>query len=217
MTDARSGPPLSKTQYVLERLRAEIASGIIDPGASLRQVEIAKRYGVSPTPVREALRMMEAEGSINYSHHHGATIRELSVTDARDLYLLRARVEALATLLAAESITAEQLGVVEAIQEELRTGAGLSSDDKHRLNRQFHLAIFRAGSELVAAHAMTLWSNFPSGETVWSDVAAEQMLMEDHDKLIRALRAHDGLLAERIAANHILHAKALRSVKSEKE
>ena len=85
-----TGPPLSKTEYVLQRLREDIASGVVVPGTSLRQSEIAARYGVSATPVREALRLLEAGGSISYAPHRGATVRELSPERVRDVYLLRA-------------------------------------------------------------------------------------------------------------------------------
>lgn len=202
---------MSKTQYVLERLRAEIFSGAIDPGSSLRQVEIAKRYGVSPTPVREALRLLEAEGSIEYSPHLGATIRELSPAAATDLYLLRAEVEGLATSLAAERRSDADLEVIRGIQERLRDAHDAPASDKALMNRQFHLAIFNAGSETVAAHAASLWSKFPPALTLWGDSKLERRLLADHDLIVDALERRDAVTANRLGAEHVLHAKAMRS------
>ena len=98
-------PPVSKTAYVLDRMRDDIAKGTILPGQPLKQTDLAARYGVSPTPVREALRLLEADGSISYSPHRGATVLEMDKSRVRDLYLLRAAMESLATRLAVERLT----------------------------------------------------------------------------------------------------------------
>jgi DNA-binding transcriptional regulator YhcF (GntR family) len=87
-----SGVPVSKTEYVVARLEADIADGLIDPGQTLRQHEIATRYGVSATPVREALRILAAEGIVRYSAHKSATVAEMEPVELEDLYALRARI-----------------------------------------------------------------------------------------------------------------------------
>jgi DNA-binding GntR family transcriptional regulator len=205
-----AGPPLSKTEYVLQRLRADIAGGVVVPGASLRQSDIAARYGVSPTPVREALRLLEAGGMISYAPHRGATVRELSPERVQDVYRLRAEIEALATAVACERMTDEDLDRVEAVHEELRTYRGTDGETLALLNRRLHFTIYHAGSDLIASHASSLWSLFPPEITIWADPDAARALVVDHDGIIEALRARNPRLAQDRAREHVLHAEKLR-------
>src|SRR5690606_13609436 len=71
-----AGPPKSKGRYVLDRLREEIAEGVLSPGTALKQTDIAQRYGVSATPVREALRLLESEGQVAYVANRGAVVHD---------------------------------------------------------------------------------------------------------------------------------------------
>ncbi|WP_009949948.1 GntR family transcriptional regulator [Saccharopolyspora erythraea] len=106
-------PPQSRTAWVAERIREDVAAGTIQPGELIKQTVLAKRYGVSPTPVREALRMLEADGMIVYSTHKGATVREMTPETAADLYRLRAAVESVAAGMAVERMTSEGLQEIE--------------------------------------------------------------------------------------------------------
>jgi DNA-binding GntR family transcriptional regulator len=205
-----TGPPLSKTEYVLQRLREDIASGVVVPGTSLRQSEIAARYGVSATPVREALRLLEAGGTISYAPHRGATVRELSAERVKDVYLLRAEIEALATAVACERMTDEDFARIEAVHDEIRNYRGGDGEELAVLNRKLHFSIYHAGSELIASHASSLWSLFPPRVTIWADPEAAAALAADHDGIIEALRSRDPKLAQSRARDHVLHAAALR-------
>jgi DNA-binding GntR family transcriptional regulator len=205
-----TGPPLSKTEYVLQRLRQDIASGTVVPGTSLRQSEIAARYGVSATPVREALRLLEAGGTISYARHRGATVRELSRERVRDVYLLRAEIEGLATAVACGRMSDEELAGIESVHDEIRNHEGGEGQELAVLNRRLHFTIYHAGSELIASHASSLWSLFPPRVTIWADPAAARALAADHDGIIEALRARDPQLAQNRAREHVLHAAELR-------
>lgn len=206
-----AGPPLSKTEYVLQRLREDIASGFVVPGASLRQSELAARYGVSATPVREALRLLEAGGTVSYARHRGATVQELSPERVHDVYLLRAEIEGLATGLACERMTDEHLAKIEAANQALKPHHCVDGEeDPAVLNRRFHFGIFHAGSELIASHASSLWSLFPPRVSIWRDPEAAASLSADHDGIVEALRARNSVLAQKRAREHVLHAEALR-------
>ncbi|MDP9391653.1 MAG: GntR family transcriptional regulator [Actinomycetota bacterium] len=205
-----TGPPLSKTEYVLQRLREDIASGLVVPGTSLRQSEIAARYGVSATPVREALRLLEAGGTVSYAPHRGATVRELSSDRVHDVYLLRAEIEGLATAVACERMTDDDLAKVEAVHAELNAYRGEDGQQLAVLNRRLHFTIYHAGSELIASHASSLWSLFPPRVTIWKDRDTAAELAADHEGILEALRARDPKAAQDRAREHILHAAALR-------
>jgi DNA-binding GntR family transcriptional regulator len=208
---AGSRPPMSKTAYVLDRLREEIAAGLVLPGSSLRQAEIAERYGVSATPVREALRLLEAEGTITYAPNRGATVRELSATRTEDVYLLRAEIEGLATAIAAERLRDGAMDGIRAVQAELEQAYKRKDGQAMAvLNRRLHFAIYEAGSETIAAHATSLWTLFPPHVTIWSNQRAARALMRDHEGILEAVAARDPKLARERAAAHIVHAAELR-------
>ena len=206
-----TGPPLSKTAYVLDQLRAEIRSGAVNPGQPLRQAELAERYGVSPTPVREALRLLEAEGAISYSPHKGATVSELSPRRVEDLYRLRASVESLATRLAVERIESDVIDGVREIHERIKDGLG-KVDGKvlSRWNRELHFAIYHRGSPLVADHVRSLWRFLPPEVTLWSDPEVASELIDQHERVFQALIAADADTAAELMAQHIQTAASHR-------
>jgi DNA-binding GntR family transcriptional regulator len=209
-TSTPAGPPLSKTEYVLQRLREDIASGLMVPGTTLRQSEIATRYGVSATPVREALRLLEAGGTVSYAPHRGATVRELPQERVHDVYLLRAEIEGLATAVACERMTDDDLAKIEAVHAELEAYRDEDGQQLAVLNRRLHFTIYHAGSELIASHASSLWSLFPPRVTIWQNRDAAAALAADHDSIMKALRNRDAALAQERARQHVLHAAALR-------
>jgi DNA-binding GntR family transcriptional regulator len=160
--------------------------------------------------VREALRLLEAGGTISYAPHRGATVRELSPDRVKDVYLLRAEIEALATAVACERMTDEQFARIENVHEEIRNFTGGDGEDLAVLNRRLHFTIYHAGSELIASHASSLWQLFPPRVTIWADPDAARALAADHDEIIAALRARDAKRAQDCARDHVLHAAKLR-------
>lgn len=205
--------PLSKTEYVLERLRRELANGDIHPGQQLRQVDIAQRYGVSPTPVREALRLLEADGTIQYSPHRGATVTELTAQEVGDLYYIRAALEARLARLAAERATPEQKASIRRQHEELVASVANESDTElSRLNREFHLAVLRIGSALITQQVVRpLWSGFlPPTTGQWRSGSGNTKFVEEHERVVRAIEAGDADEAEAAMTAHVQTAMEMR-------
>lgn len=204
---------MSKTAYVLARLRQELADGEIHPGQQLRQVEIAERYGVSPTPVREALRLLEADGAIRYSPHRGATVTELSPQELSDLYLMRSAMEAMLARLAAERATTEEVAEVRSLHEDLadRT-ADTPADELSRLNREFHLAVLRLGSPLITQHVVTpLWHGFlPPSKSQWRSADSNTRFVTEHERIVAALENGDADEAEVAMTDHLRTAMKMR-------
>lgn len=205
-------PPQSRTAYVLGRLRDDLADGVIQPGEVLKQTVIAERYGVSPTPVREALRILEADGTIDYAHHRGATVRQLPVEAVLELYRVRAATEREATRIAVNRMDGEDLLRIErahdaldrALRDSNRSGAALSE-----LNREFHFEIYRRCTPAVVEHIESLWARFPSSATLWGDHSDE--LATEHETIVAAIRAEDADRAGDLMAAHILSASRLRA------
>ncbi len=94
---------------IVGRIHAKIAVGELVPGDRLRQELLAEEFKVSRTPVREALRLLEAKGVISQEHRHTAVIRAPSAREVRETYLVRAELESLAAELAVQWISDNQL------------------------------------------------------------------------------------------------------------
>lgn len=208
-----AAPPPSRTAYVVERLQRDVASGMLRPGQPLRQVHIAQRYGVSVTPVREALRILEAAGTVTYSAHRGATVRDLDPGAVADLYRLRAAVEGLATQMAVERMTPRRLDVIEAAHDAMRRAqAGTSAPGQlSLLNKALHFAIYEGGPSLVREHITSLWTRFPVSTTIWGSDSTARALASDHEAVLAAIRAGDTEAAGTAMAAHVLHAWRLRA------
>lgn len=212
MTQTDAPLPQSRTAYVLERLRADMDSGVINPGDQLRQTAIAKRYGVSPTPVREALRILAADGAIDYTSHRGATVRDFTPQMAEDLYRMRAELEGLACEIAAERMTDEGFQAVLRANEALvnATAAGEDPARLSVLNRELHFAIYASASAVVVDSVRHLWERFTPSVTLWGVKSFCQALDHDHDLILAALERRDAAAARLAMREHILHAWKLR-------
>lgn len=209
MTPRAAGPPASKTHYALQRLREEIANGLIRPGEAIRQSVLAKRYGISPTPVREALRLLESEGTVVYSPHRGAVVSHHDEQRMADLYAMRARSESLAAELCAERRTSEQLDEIRDLQERLRTmvdDPDISHIEFAAWNRELHLRIAAVGSEAIAGQLAPLWGMFPTRRTMWAKPDLVRCFLADHDAIIEAIAAGDAGRAGATMHRHILSA-----------
>ncbi|MRJ75539.1 FCD domain-containing protein [Aeromicrobium sp. SMF47] len=205
--------PGSRTAYVLERLRADLRNGLINPGDQLRQVELARRYGVSATPVREALRVLEADGMIDYHTHRGATVRDYTPQMATDLYRMRAEMESLAVTVAMERMTPEVLAGIRIANEELlaATDSAASSAELSRLNKALHFAIYQATSPVMIECIEMLWSRFTPSVTLWSVSGFTTELRHDHEAILSAIEDGDAERASRAMHEHIMHACDLRA------
>ena len=151
----------TKADDVALELEQAIVSGELAPGTVLRQEQLSARYGVSRTPIREALRRVAALGLVSFEPNRGVRVRTLTRAELREAFLIRAELESLATEIAAERMTRADLDELEAIEDrfagltdELRRGGRLAADRRAglvtewvRANHAFHDVIYRvAGS-----------------------------------------------------------------------
>jgi DNA-binding GntR family transcriptional regulator len=132
--------PRTIAGQVAERLKAEILAGERVAGSRLRQVEIAGRYGVSTTPVREALATLQREGLVQHHPQRGAVVFLPSVEDLRHHYEIRAALESLAAAKAAERFDGAWLPPLAAMLDEMASdppaGAYIA------LNQRFHTTLY---------------------------------------------------------------------------
>lgn len=202
---AGRGVYLSKSNFIAALLRELIISGDLKPGEQLRQRDLAERFGVSVTPVREALRWLESEGLVNYDAHKGSTVVQAEAGATREKYQIRAVLEGLAAFLAAPKISDEDIRELESYNERLAE-TDLVPGEVNDLNRTLHFRIYEmAGSPLLLALMRLLWQSFPQGPQI---VRPREESVAEHKQLIEALKSRDAARAQAITQQHILGAIA---------
>jgi DNA-binding GntR family transcriptional regulator len=198
--------------WVAERLRADILEGRLKPGEWLRQERLAQEHGVSQTPVREALKLLAAEGLVEHVPYRGIRVVEFSTDDVEDLYTCRSFIEGMAARFAAERITGEEVAELQALHEAMAACAFPGELRAYReLNRRFHSVIFTAsGRSYLVRTLAQLWSAFPT--MLWSNIprvavtsVPERDLPDiaEHAEIVAAFAAHDPDRTERAVRNHI--------------
>jgi DNA-binding GntR family transcriptional regulator len=127
---------------VAARLRAEIQRGDLRPGTRLRQGEVAARFGLSTTPVREAFALLQAQGLVRVDPHKGAIVFHPTADDLRHLYEIREALETLAVEKAIKRFTPDRVDELQAILDRMRT----TEDDQEwlALNNEFHIGVYDA-------------------------------------------------------------------------
>ncbi|UPK74967.1 GntR family transcriptional regulator [Nocardioidaceae bacterium SCSIO 66511] len=198
----------SKSDIVCAMLRELIISGELSPSEPLRQRDLATRFGVSQTPVREALRRLESEGLVANDPHRGATVSESRSGVVEDNSQIRAALEPLGARLAAKAITEDQLNALRALNDEM---IGLPENDSRYgvLNREFHFTIYQAAaSPMLLSMMRLLWQAMPDGPQV---ARTHQESTEQHAALIEALASGDAQAAADITRMHIMGSKHLES------
>jgi DNA-binding GntR family transcriptional regulator len=196
-----SNPYVSKGDVVFESLREMITRGDMQPGEPLRQRDIAARFNVSPTPVREALRRLESEGLVSSDLHRGSRVAGLEVAEQVESYRILAVLESLATGMAVEKMTDGDLEEVRALE---RAFAERPEDDPSvpDLNREFHFRIYEcARSPLLLSLMRLLWLSFSPRRQLWRPHAES---VQEHARLVDALAARDRDRAQTITREHVL-------------
>jgi DNA-binding GntR family transcriptional regulator len=138
--------PRTIAGQVAERLKAEILAGERVAGTKLRQVEIARSYGVSTTPVREALAALQREGLVRHHPQRGAVVFLPSVDDLRHHYEIRAALESLAAAKTAEQFEPAWAPPLEQLLDEMRDAPPATR--YLALNQAFHTRLYEHSGRL---------------------------------------------------------------------
>jgi len=160
---------------------------------------------MSPTPIREALRLLQADRLVDYRAHQGIVVAELSPAVTEEVYRLRALLEPLAIELAMPRLTDEQLEELERLHEQhgaaVASGRGAPISDR---NWAWHWAMYsNSGSPLLNDFIRRLWEAFP-WRTMWALPGRMKLSLQEHDAIMDAVRARDAALAARRLREHVL-------------
>jgi DNA-binding GntR family transcriptional regulator len=197
-----------------EAIRAGILTGDHPQGARLREEELADVLGVSRTPIREALRRLQADGLVELGVSRGAQVVSYTDADLEEIFDLRALIEPYAHGLAAETIDAASLDRLRELadgMEEQQHGTGERSRGRiAELNREFHSTIVRAaGSDRLVALLQQV-VHVPIVHRTFHRYTPEALArsFEHHRELIDALTAGDRTWAESVMRSHVHAARA---------
>jgi DNA-binding GntR family transcriptional regulator len=200
-----AAPPTVALQ-VAERLRAEIVAGERPAGSRLRQVEIARRYGVSTTPVREALAALQQEGLVRLHPQRGAVVFVPDVDNLREHYEIRAALEALAAAKAAGRFQREWAAPLRAHLDEMREAPPAAR--YIALNQRFHTELY-AHSDCPKLTQMIAGLRDASSSYLHIYRAAEDFpvarLDAEHREILAACEARDPDRAARAVREHLQH------------
>jgi DNA-binding GntR family transcriptional regulator len=192
---------VSKTDMVAALIRELIFTGELQAGEQLRQRDLAQRFQVSQTPVREAMRRLESEGLVHGDTHRGFTVVEAEEGSTEENFQIRAALESLGASLAARKIDAAGIARLESMNTSMKA---LADDDARyaELNREFHFELYQyAHSPLLMSLMRLLWASLHGGPRV---VRTHAESVRQHEALLDALRAADAAAAGALTYQHIM-------------
>jgi DNA-binding GntR family transcriptional regulator len=195
----RNAPVAGRSRRTLaEELRLALADdivrGLIAPGGALDETELAHRFGVSRTPVREAIRQLAASGLVEVRAHRGAVVARPSEERLIGMFEAMAELEALCAGLAAERMTAPERSLLEGAHEELRALiCGGDPQRYHEVNESFHAAIY-AGAHNAYLAEMTHATRArvqPFRRAQFRNLGRLAKSHEEHDRVVMAVLRGD--------------------------
>ena len=195
--------PRALYEEVAEQLRQRIFRRELEPGSWIDELKIAEEFGISRTPLREALKVLAAEGLVTMKVRRGAYVTEMSEKDLRDVYHLLSLLESDAAGVVAERATPEQQQTLRDLHAELESAAG-NREAFFSVNERFHMALLdmadnRWRSQMVADLRKVMKLNrhnslFKQGRIEDSlnehRAILDAMLSRDPEGTRRAMQAH---------------------------
>ncbi|WP_202913119.1 GntR family transcriptional regulator [Acuticoccus sediminis] len=207
----RPGGDVNRTTLALDlyrELERAIIAGEIQPGERLDEQEIAQRFNVSRTPVREALRLLGASDLVELRGRQGVIVRKIGVSALIEMFQVMAELEALCACLAARRSSAKQTEALHDIQAQLVASAARSPadiEDFYAINQEFHEAIYDASRNAYLANETRQLRNrvAPFRRRVTALPARLEKTVVEHQAIIDAIVARDAETARVAMRDHV--------------
>ncbi len=196
---------------IFEVLQSEILEGQLQPGERVKEADLAERFGLSRTPIREALRRLETRGLLVHEPYRGMVVARLEHSAIGELYVMREVLDGAAARMAAQHATATEIS---AMQNQIARDRKLLNEPVKLAasNRAFHHAIYRAAHNrflMTSADALTEALAL-LGPTTLAATGRGAQSVDEHQAIVDAIKAGDGRAAEAAARTHIRHAFEVR-------
>ncbi len=200
--------PLTKqtiAEQVADALRHEIVTGQLAAGTKLRQVEIAQRFGVSTTPVREAFGLLQGDGLVQIDTHRGVTVFLPTIQDLVEHYEIRMALEMLAVEKAAEHFQVQDAPPLVALLDEMH--ATMNTALYVEMNQQFHLKLYHLAGRsrlILMIEELRNASNAYLHLYAAADIPRDaQRLDREHREILAACQANDAVRASHAVRHHL--------------
>jgi DNA-binding GntR family transcriptional regulator len=188
-------------EKILETIREAILKGTLKPGEKVAEPELAERFGISRTPIREAFRQLESEGYLTVIPRKGAVVTALSEQDVQEFYAIKSILEGYAAELAATRLTDKDIEKLQTINHKLRSLAA-EGDVKafFRTHNEFHELFLRAsGNQKLVELITQLGLKFIRLRMASLSIPGRMNIsVTEHDRLIEAFKNQDGDQAENL-------------------
>jgi DNA-binding GntR family transcriptional regulator len=197
-------PGQSGGRRLADIIREDIVEGRLEAESRLVVAELAKRYGSSSNPIREALHQLQGEGIVVISHNRGARVRSVGEDFARNIYDIRALIEPYLARWFVGNATDQEIHTLDMVQRQIE-GGHHDNETYRALNERFHGIVYnrhfnREAVEMEIRQREVLYilgRRFPMTRVRW------QAITREHRGLIEAIRRHDADEAARITEQHV--------------
>jgi DNA-binding GntR family transcriptional regulator len=193
------------------QLLEEVLEGDLRPGEILVETALGKRFGVSRTPIREALRMLEQDGVLERVNR-GMRVRQTSSEEVLEIYGVRAILEAAAARDAASQRTDYDLATLDRIFRTMAEAKTATPQEMAAINRSFHRAIWQAADNRTLADLLERLAvhlrRYPA--TTYLRSGRWEEALEEHRQLLEAIRDKDPDTAAEVAESHMHAARDVR-------
>ena len=181
-----------------------IRQGVFRPGDRLREEDVGARLDLSRTPVREALRRLEADGIVEHRPRQGAVIRQLDHSETVSLYEMRVVLERTAAELAAKHGVAAEFDALDDLNAQIAAERA-NPARAAAINQDFHRGLYLACRNRFLLEAARALNNslLLLGATTYTDAHRIDIVVEQHAAIVAALRAGDADSAGKAAAEHL--------------
>lgn len=235
LVDSSDASSTTKADQIAQAIEEMIIDGRLPAGTVLRQDELSRRFEVSRTPIREALRQLTALGLVSFVPNRGVRVRGLDRDEWKQTFLARAALEGAAAERAAQRLSPGHLAAIDEANAEfarqtrlLRDPRTTHEDREHAsyawvaANDRFHNAIIGAADAPLIERLITGLRRVFSGESLWAPGSAADTLYEtnlrQHEAIRHALAARNGEAARVLIHDHIMDSwRLLQAVLDERQ
>lgn len=204
---AVSGKAPTRSERIRSALEADIVAGLLRPGDRLDEHSLATRFGVSRTPIREALHQLSASGFIEVRPRRGAVVRRLNIRELTEVLEVLAELEGLCARLAVRRMTDEDRAGLAEVHEACIKAADLDDEDDtyYRANQAFHDLVRRGSRNAIleqTAQALYMRAT-PYGRHNLRNRTGRRRSIEDHERIVQAILAGDETAAMEAMRYHV--------------
>lgn len=193
-------------EELVERLQNLIVEGVLAPGEKFPEKDLCLQFGVSRTPMREALKVLAADGLILLEPNRGAWVSRITIEELQEVFPILAVLEGLSGELACANITDEEIKAIRSLHNEMLTHfKDRNITEYFRTNQEIHEAIIKAARNTTLAFQHRGLAVRARRARFVANISDErwQVAVDEHEKMINALEARDGARLSEILKLHL--------------